>query len=124
MRSRSSPGNATPGAVAPDFRAPTSKGHTLGPESFSDRLAVVLVFLDGIGTSEEQTRLWGFDAALPEFGRRRVQLLGVVPSTARDLREASHAVDRLLAEDPDAFEPHPDVARPGSTADPGPRAQR
>ena len=41
------------GTPAPDFRAPSNKGHTLGPESFGDRLAVALVFLDGIGTPDD-----------------------------------------------------------------------
>ena len=90
-----------PGMAAPDFRAPSNKGHTLGPESFGDRLAVVLVFLDGIGTPEERARLWGFDAILPEFGRRRVQLLGVVPTTARDLRDATQDSAMTLLADVD-----------------------
>jgi peroxiredoxin len=161
-----SPDAPTPGSPAPDFRAPSNKGHTLGPESFGDRLAVVLVFLDGIGTPEERARLWGFDAVLPEFGRRRVQLLGVVPASARDLRDATQdsamtlladadrsigaaygvdpgdrvvvlvdrhgtvatvvrgedarpdavllAVDRMVAEQPDGFEPHPSPSASGS----------
>lgn len=89
-----------PGAPAPDFRAPSSKGHTLGPDSFEDRLAVVLFFVDGLDDPEDRSVWWGFDALLPEFGRRRVQLLGVVPSTARDLRDrAQDATVTLLADE-------------------------
>jgi len=89
-----------PGMAAPDFRAPSSKGHTLGPDSFEDRLAVVLFFLNGLDRPADRAVWWGFDAVLPEFGRRRVQLLGVVPTTARDLRDqAEDAAVTLLADE-------------------------
>jgi len=148
----------------------------LGPESFVDRLAVVLVFFGDVGPGGDQARLWSLEAVLPEFGRRRVQLLGVVPATARELREATQesamtlladvdrsihvafavddgdqvavvvdrhgtvaavltdedarpeailaALDRLLEQDPDAFQPHPDVpAEPGAAAHSEPGSQ-
>jgi peroxiredoxin len=86
---------------APDFRAPSSKGHTLGPDTFEERLAVALFFLDGLDGPDDQTRAWAFDALLPEFGNRRVQLLGVVPSTARQLRDAAAELSVTLLADED-----------------------
>lgn len=94
-------GPALPGTPAPDFRAPSSKGHTLGPELFQDRLAVVLAFLDGIDGAEHLGRGWAFDALLPEFGRRRVQLLCVVPGTARQVREEAEGLAVTLLADED-----------------------
>lgn len=90
-----------PGTVAPDYRAPTSKGHTLGPETFTDRLAVVLFFLEGLDEPADREALWSFDALLPEFGARRVQLLGVVTATPRALRAQTDdsAVTVLADED-------------------------
>jgi peroxiredoxin len=87
------------GVPAPDFRAPSNKGHTLGPESFQDHLAIALFFLDGLESEDVET-FWSFDALLPEFGARRVQLLGVVPATPSDLRErTSEASVTVLADE-------------------------
>lgn len=91
----------TPGAPAPDYRAPSNKGHTLGPDAFADHLAVTLVFFGGFTTEDDRARIWPFDALLAEFGRRRVQLLGVVPATARALRDATGTSALTLLADGD-----------------------
>jgi peroxiredoxin len=89
------------GELAPGYRAATSKGQTLAHDTFVGRLPVVLFFLDGLDAADDQLELQAFDDLLVEFGHRRVQLLGVVPSTARALRDAteSRAVTVLADED-------------------------
>jgi peroxiredoxin len=62
---------------------------------------VVLFFVGGLDDEEAQSRIWAFDALLPDFGRRRVQLLGVVPTTARRLREATGQASVTLLADGD-----------------------
>jgi peroxiredoxin len=89
------------GQPAPSFRAPSSKGHTLQSESFQDRLAIVLFFLDGLEHPDDQLALSNFDELLVEFGHRRVQLLGVAPVTARELREATESLAVPLLADKD-----------------------
>jgi peroxiredoxin len=89
------------GSPAPDYRAPTNKGHTLDAGVFRSRLPVVLFFVGGLGEPADLATLWAFDALLPEFGSRRVQLLGVVRETARGLRDqcGETAVTVLADED-------------------------
>jgi peroxiredoxin len=77
------------GHVAPGYRAPSNKGQTLSHESFVERVPVVLFFLDGLEDADDQIALDGFDELLVEFGHRRVQLLGVAPTTPRELRDAT-----------------------------------
>ena len=77
------------GQVAPGYRAPSNKGQTLSHESFVERVPVVLFFLNGLDDADDQLALDAFDELLVEFGHRRVQLLGVVPTTPRELRDAT-----------------------------------
>jgi peroxiredoxin len=77
------------GDIAPGYHAPTNKGQTLSHESFVDRVPVVLFFLDGLDGPDDQLELDTFDELLVEFGHRRVQLLGVAPTTPRALRDAT-----------------------------------
>jgi len=87
--------------LAPGFRAPTNKGQTLSHESFVDRVPVVLFFLNGLDDADDQVELDAFDELLVQFGHRRVQLLGVAPTTPRVLRDstATRAVTLLADED-------------------------
>jgi peroxiredoxin len=89
------------GDLAPGYRAPTNKGQTLSHESFVDRVPVVLFFLDGLDGADDQVELDAFDDMLVQFGHRRVQLLGVAPTTPRELRDttATRAVTVLADED-------------------------
>jgi len=89
------------GELAPGYRAPTNKGQTLSHASFVERVPVVLFFLDGLDDADDQVELDTFDDLLVEFGHRRVQLLGVAPTTARALRDATEtrAVPVLADED-------------------------
>lgn len=89
------------GESAPGYRAPTSKGQTLSHEAFLERLPVVLFFLDGLDATDDLLELDAFDDLLVEFGHRRVQLLGVAPTTPRTLRDAieSRAVTVLADQD-------------------------
>ena len=79
------------GELAPGYRAPTNKGQTLSHKSFVERVPVVLFFLDGLDGADDQLELATFDDLLVEFGHRRVQLLGVAPTTPRALRDATEA---------------------------------
>ena len=89
------------GELAPGYRAPTNKGQTLSHDSFVERVPVVLFFLDGLEEADDQLELAAFDDLLVEFGHRRVQLLGVAPTTPRVLRDATEtrAVTVLADED-------------------------
>jgi len=89
------------GELAPGYRAPTNKGQTLSHASFVERVPVVLFFLDGLEAAEDQLELDAFDDLLVAFGHSRIQLLGVAPTTARALRDAteSRAVPVLADED-------------------------
>jgi peroxiredoxin len=100
--------------VAPGYRAPTNKGQTLSHESFVDRVPVVLFFLDGLDGPDDKLELAAFDDLLVEFGHRRVQLLGVAPTTPRMLRDAteSRAVTLLADEDNAIRERFADGASP------------
>lgn len=99
------------GDRAPDFRAPTSKGHTLGSDAFTEKLAVVLFFVGSIDEPAHGATVWAFDGLLPEFGARRVQLLGVARDTPRRVRDrwGSSALTVLADADGsirEAFGPH------------------
>jgi len=89
------------GQRAPGYRAPTNKGQTLSHEAFVDRVPVVLFFLDGLDDADDQVELDAFDELLVQFGHRRIQLLGVAPTTPRALRDstATRAVTVLADED-------------------------
>lgn len=78
------------GTVAPDFRAPTSNGQTLGRENFLGKVPVALVFPDR--RADTTTLLQEFDSRLVEFGHLRVQVLGVVHGTARSVRELAAGI--------------------------------
>lgn len=74
------------GTRAPDFRAPSSLGQTLDQESFLGKVPVVL----GFPSPERRAELLrAFDDHLVEFGRRRIQVLLVLPQTPRDVRDLS-----------------------------------
>lgn len=92
------------GMTAPDFTAPTNKGHTLAPDAFADRLSVILVFPGRIDTMPGIRSVGAFDALLPEFGARRVQLLAVASATPRALREqAGDLALTILADEDDSI---------------------
>ncbi len=77
------------GTAAPDFRAPSSHGQTLGRASFLDKVALVLVFPT---RDTADALLAEFDRRLVDFGHRRVQVLAVVHDTARAVRERAGSI--------------------------------
>jgi peroxiredoxin len=93
----------TIGSPAPDFRAPTSNGQTLDRASFVGKVPVALVF-PAAETPDLAATLTPFDDRMIEFGRRRVQVLAVVPESPRTVRELAERIPlralTLLA-DPD-----------------------
>lgn len=72
------------GTRTPEFRAPSSHGQTLDQDSFLGKVPVVLVFPSPDRTA---SLLRAFDDHLVEFGRRRIQVLVVLPATSRDVRD-------------------------------------
>jgi peroxiredoxin len=70
------------GNPAPEFRAPSSNGQTLDTQSFMGKVPVVLTFLGGL----DDPALAGLDGHLADFGRERVQVLGVVKVSPKELR--------------------------------------
>ncbi|HEY7438884.1 MAG TPA: redoxin domain-containing protein [Acidimicrobiia bacterium] len=83
------------GGTAPAFRAPTSNGQTLDSDAYLLKLPVALFFVDGVEDPDDQLLISAFDALLPQFGELRIQLLGVVPLTAKAARD--YAESRFLA---------------------------
>ena len=93
----------TIGSPAPDFRAPTSNGQTLDRASFVGKVPVALVF-PAPATPDLAAALGPFDERMIEFGRRRVQVLAVVPESPRTVRELAeriplHALTLLADQD-------------------------
>jgi peroxiredoxin len=81
----------TIGSPAPDFRAPTSNGQTLDRASFVGKVPVALVF-PAPGTPDLAAALTPFDDRMVEFGRRRLQVLAVVPESPRTVRELAELI--------------------------------
>ena len=72
------------------FRAPASTGQTLSWDSFAGKIPIVMVF---IPTTEGRGELLAeLSQRHKDFSDRRIQLLGVVPETATELRDMA---DRL-----------------------------
>jgi peroxiredoxin len=87
---------------APFFRAPTSKGQTIDSDAYTGKLAVALCFVPDPAESAGQLTIASLDELLAEFGRLRVQLLGVVPlpaRAARELGDGSQLAVTLLADE-------------------------
>jgi peroxiredoxin len=83
------------GDTAPLFRAPTSNGQTLDSDAYLLKLPVALFFVEGVDDPDDQLLISAFDELLSQFGELRIQLLGVVPLTARAVR--AYAESRFLA---------------------------
>jgi peroxiredoxin len=88
------------GEQLPDFRAPSNHGQTLERASFVGKVGMV-VFVPSGGTLREP-ELDEWDEHLVDFGHLRVQVLGVLRTTAKTLREESEEAARgvtLLADE-------------------------
>lgn len=75
------------GDDAPEFRAPSSQGQTLESGSFLGKVPMVLFFFPKVGTPGCDREIAAFNERLPDFGARRVQILGVTRGTPREVRE-------------------------------------
>ena len=73
------------GAAAPGFRAESSHGRVLESSAFRDKVAMVVFLLPDIESAGSLDELQGWNDLLPEFGRRRIQVLGVAPTSAASL---------------------------------------
>jgi peroxiredoxin len=82
------------GDALPEFRAPSNHGQTLERSSFVGKVAMVL-FVPEEGTLREP-ELDEWDEHLVDFGHLRVQLLGVVRTTAKSLRDESEEAARVI----------------------------
>ncbi len=75
------------GEKAPDFRAHTSQGHTLSSEDFLGKTPMVLFFFPKAGTAGCDREIAAFNEHLKEFGKNRVQVMGVSRDTPKKMRE-------------------------------------
>jgi peroxiredoxin len=82
------------GEQLPDFRAPSNHGQTLERAAFVGKVGMV-VFVPSGGTRREP-ELDEWDEHLVDFGRLRVQVLGVLRTTAKTLREQSEEAARAV----------------------------
>jgi peroxiredoxin len=96
-----SSGHARVGQTLPDFRAPSNHGQTLERGAFVGKVGMV-VFVPADGALRDP-ELDEWDEHLVDFGHLRVQVLGVLRTTAKMLRdeseEAARAVTLLADED-------------------------
>lgn len=74
------------GQTIESFRAPASTGQTLSWDSYAGKVPIAMAFLPD--TDDEET-LAEFNDRHNEFSERRIQLLGVAPDTATDLRDVA-----------------------------------
>ena len=81
------------GSTIPSFSAPASTGMTLSSDAFVGKTPMVLAFFAGSGEVDDQSidLFSGMDDRLAEFGRMRVQLLGIAKVTAADSRAMAEA---------------------------------
>jgi peroxiredoxin len=93
---------ATP-ATAPPFRAPSSRGQTLDLESFAGKVPIVLVPVGRLDTAQAGDLVRELDDHEVDFGRCRVQVLGLAEATAHQVREYAEDrhVELTLLADPD-----------------------
>jgi peroxiredoxin len=82
------------GEPLPDFRAPSNHGQTLELGSFVGKVGMV-VFVPAGGTLRD-AELDEWDEHLVHFGHLRVQVLGVLRTTAKTLREESEEAARAV----------------------------
>lgn len=73
------------------FRAPASTGQTLSWDSFAGKVPIVMAFIPGIEGNEEL--LTELSERHKDFSDRRIQLMGVAPETATDLRDIADRLD-------------------------------
>jgi peroxiredoxin len=89
------------GEQLPEFRAPSNHGQTLERAAFVGKVGMVVFVPSGGPRREPELDEW--DEHLVDFGRLRVQVLGVLRTTAKALRdqseEAARAVTLLADED-------------------------
>ena len=73
------------------FRAPASTGQTLSWDSFAGKVPIVMAFIPTTEGSEEL--LTELSQRHKDFSDRRIQLMGVAPETATDLRDVADRLD-------------------------------
>jgi peroxiredoxin len=88
------------GQTVPEFRAPTNHGQTLERAAFTGKVGMV-IFVPADGALRDP-ELDDWDEHLVDFGHLRVQVLGVLRTTATMLRDESDQASRsvtLLADE-------------------------
>ena len=78
--------DALPGEAAPAFSAPASTGRNLSLDDFVGKVPVALTFTGTMSPESTGELVESFEQAFPEFGRRRVQSLLVVPEPEQAVR--------------------------------------
>lgn len=73
------------------FRAPASTGQTLSWDSFAGKVPIVMAFIPT--TEDHEQILIELSERHKDFSDRRIQLMGVAPETATDLRDVADRLD-------------------------------
>lgn len=73
------------------FRAPASTGQTLSWDSFAGKVPIALAFIPA--TEGNEALLTELSERHKDFSDRRIQLLGVAPETATELRDVADRLD-------------------------------
>jgi peroxiredoxin len=98
-------GDAVPGQPAPSFATPASTGKVLTLDDFTGLVPVVLTFVGTLPGDAAEEVITTFNDVFADFGRKRVQLLIVLPESddaVRERRQRGTTVP-LLADDDGAL---------------------
>jgi peroxiredoxin len=98
---RNTAGDAVPGEPAPTFASPASTGKTLSLDDFTGVVPLAVTFVGTLPRNEAEAVIEAFNAAFPDFGRHRSQLLIVAPEgpAAVRARRLSGTTVPLLADE-------------------------
>jgi peroxiredoxin len=72
------------------FKAPASTGQTVELDAYLGKVPIVLFFVPDVEREASREEIDAWSEHLVDFGHRRVQVLGVVPATPREIRQATH----------------------------------
>ncbi len=79
------------GQTIESFRAPASTGQTLSWGSFAGKVPIAMAFIPA--SEDNEALLTELSERHKDFSDRRIQLLGVAPETATDLRDVADRLD-------------------------------
>jgi peroxiredoxin len=71
------------------FRAPASTGQTVELDAYLGKVPIVVFFVPDVETEAARDEIDAWSEHLVDFGHLRVQVLGIVPATPREVRDAA-----------------------------------